>query len=318
MSAASELSRLGADVVVYETRDHIGGNCHDAFMDGVLVHQYGGHVLNTHDVKVVDFVKSFCVEWKEFRVKVVAWTDKGLIPVPFNNISAEIVGDLDGEKISNLIFKNYSAKQWGRDWDDLPEHIRNRVPVRRYTDDCIYHDKPFSGIPKTSYSEFFSAMADGVEIHTGCKNDDWKANKADAVIYTGPIDEYFNHNIGKLRFRSLRWEYAKEPKRYYHIINDCTNGSSYTRSVDHSHWLDQYIEKTVIGYEYPEEYEYEQNLPMYPHPDASNEMLASAYRALAKLENKTVFAGRLGTNRYIDMDEAIRQGRDAARKVMGE
>lgn len=317
LSAAATLKRGGATPIVYETREWIGGNCRDKVMDGILVHQYGGHVLNTNDPFILEFASSFGEGWKEYRVKVVARTSRGLIPIPFNSISESICGKLSDEEIIETIFRPYSEKQWGMTWEELPESVTGRVPLRRLGNNCHYHDKWLSTVPARSYAHWFQAMADGIEVRTSCRNDEWKNERADAVVYTAPLDQYFGYEFGKLRFRSLRWQYAKGERRHFQIINDCTRERHYTRSVDHAHWNDQYAEQSVIGYEFPEEYTGE-NEPIYPFPSRENEELTSRYTALAEKERQTFFVGRLGTNRYLDMETCIRQGILAAETILGK
>ena len=303
--AARILTDSGHHVEIFESREHIGGNCHDAWRDGVLVHQYGPHCFHTDKEAVWKFLLRF-TRFRKTSFGVMANTRLGLIPVPFNDISAELIGDLSHDEIRNLIFVDYSEKHWGVPWSKLPACIKNRVPEKRPGRDSRYHLDRWQGIPEDGFTRMFEAMLEGIPVHIGCRETDWRKARADHVVFTGSIDDYFGHIFGTLEYRSLDFEYALEPKREHFQINECNRTHSWTRAVDHSHWLDQKVGQTVIGREYPREWD-GTNTRYYPKPFGPNPALYKKYRELADTARNVTFVGRLATYKYIDMDDVVAQ-----------
>jgi UDP-galactopyranose mutase len=296
------LKEKGYDVEIFECRDHIGGHCHDEKVGDVIVQQYGPHSFHTDNEDIWNFVNRYS-EFHPHHYQVMAQTSLGLIPIPFNKKSAEIVGDLSSEEIRDLIFVDYSEKQWGVPWEQIPETITKRVPTKRDNYNFDYHKEKFQGIPKYGYHQMFNAMAEGLTIHCGCTQDEWRNQKCDLLIYTGKLDAYFNYELGAMEYRSLRFEHKEEPKRKYAVIHEC-NKKPYTRSYDHSHWTDLNVEKTIVTYEYPCEYD-GTNDPFYPKLFGLSVDIAKKYRQAAKKEKNVIFAGRLAAYAYMDMHVAI-------------
>jgi UDP-galactopyranose mutase len=308
LTAAALLRKDGWDVSIFDTKPHLGGLCYDEDRQGIRVHQYGAHVYHTDDMNSWVFLNSF-VPFMDFRVRVQANTIRGMIPIPYNDVSESITGEMTDNEIVDMVFKPYSRKQWGAEWGDLPESIRSRVKVRRQGDCPDYHLDTWSGVPKTGYADLFGRMADGCHLFLGEPKGAWivPSGRADLTIYTGPIDEYFGFSLGKLEYRSMNWVFRSSGRREVQIINEC-NKVPYTRSCDHSWWnpvaLDS--QSSIIGYEYPSAV----GEPMYPMDWGESARMASAYRVLSKKEH-VVFCGRLAEYRYLDMDKVVMNARNA-------
>jgi UDP-galactopyranose mutase len=165
-----------------------------------------------------------------------------------------------------------------------------------------YHEDAFSGVPANGFNSLFDAMSDGCRIQVGCSAYDWQDEKRDLTIYTGPLDEYFDHCLGSLPYRSLSWDYRMEQRRDVQIINEC-NERPFTRSCDHGWWTPQpaSVTKTVIGYETPQA----EGPEMYPMDWGESANMAAQYRNYASKQKDTVFCGRLAEYRYLDMDRAV-------------
>lgn len=303
--AARSFHDGGHEVTVFESREHIGGNCHDTWRNGVLVHEYGPHGFHTDNEDVWNFVNRF-TRFHPNPLRVTAHTERGVIPIPFNDVSAEIVGDMSGEQIRDLIFVAYSEKHWGVPWEQIPRTITSRVPQKRPGRDCRYHLDRWQGTPANGYHAMFAAMLEGIPVHLGCGENDWRRQRRDLLVFTGSIDDYFNHNLGTLEYRSLRFEYSEQPKRGHFQLNECNRVNPWTRTVDHSHWLEQEVATTVIGKEFPCEWD-GSNVRFYPKPFGKNPELFRRYWGAAEAEKDTLFVGRLATYKYLDMDDTIAQ-----------
>lgn len=313
--AARLVADAGHQVEVFESRSHIAGNCFDAWRNGLLVHQYGPHCFHTDRPEVLEFLNRF-TRFRQTQFRVVANTRCGLIPVPFNDVSAEIAGDLSPELIRDLLFVDYSEKQWGIPWEEIPASITSRIPRRRQGRDCRYHLDRWQGVPAEGYTRMFEAMLEGIPVHLGCGEEEWRRVTADHVVFTGSIDDYFGQCFGSLEYRSLRFDYALEPRREHFQINECNRVNLWSRSVDHSHWLDQKVDQTVIGREYPCEWN-GTNVRMYPKPFGANPELYRLYRMASQSERNVTFVGRLATYKYLDMDDVISQVMVKLRPLIG-
>lgn len=270
-----------------------------------MVHQYGPHCFHTDKEEVWNFVNRF-TRFRATGFEVVANTRLGMIPIPFNDVSAELVGDLSPEEIRELLFVDYSEKHWGIPWAEIPRSITGRVPQRRVGRDCRYHLDRWQGVPVEGFTKMFEAMLEGIPVHLACAEDEWRKLKADHVVFTGSIDDYFGRELGSLEYRSLRFEYATEAKREHFQINECNRENPWTRAVDHSHWLDQQVGQTVIAREYPCEWD-GMNMRFYPKPFGGNPERFRKYRSAAGAERDVTFVGRLATYKYLDMDDVVAQ-----------
>lgn len=335
-AAARLLEDAGHTVMVLETRGHVGGNCFDERLEnGVMLHRYGPHLFHTNDEKVWDFLSRF-TEWTDYRHRVVADTRLGRISIPYNlKTEAQLGRRLADEEIRDLIFVEYSAKQWGMPWAEMPAAITGRVPTRRENGDDRYFTDRFQGQPKDGYTALFARMLKGIPVRLGVEKEVWReeAAQADLVIYTGKVDEYFGYKLGRLPYRSLRFEHTRSTERLPHaVINQC-NSLPWTRMYDHR-WFsegDSGVEKgtgeagaldnkagtdvaadhgerreTVLTKEYPLAHD-ETNEPYYPMPFGEGMALYQQYKALADADPRTVFLGRLATYSYLDMWMAVAQ-----------
>lgn len=317
-TAARLLADAGHQVEIWESRCHVGGNCHDERIDGVTVHRYGPHLFHTDNEDVWRFLSGFTA-WADYRHKVVADTALGRIPIPYSRVTEERIGRmLSDEEIRDLVFRDYSRKQWGVPWEELPASIRNRVPKRRDNrDECYFTDR-WQGQPADGYSAMFRNLLDGLIVHTGTTQDEWRNHRrpGDWVIYTGKIDSYFGECLGRLSYRSLRFEHERQAARLPHaVINQC-NDLPFTRIYDHAWFSGESPPATVITREYPEAH-HRGNEAYYPMPFGEGMKLYSRYRELADRESETVFVGRLATYTYLDMWMAVAQAMARVRPFLG-
>ncbi len=282
---------------IYEVRDHLAGNCHDASHGQTMLHTYGPHLFHTNDVEVWEFLSRF-TEWIPYHHKVVADTRLGRISIPYNQTTVAQLGrELTDEEIRELIFVEYSEKQWGVPWAELPAAIKGRVPARRENADDGYFTDKYQAQPKEGYTRMFERMLEGIPVHLGVGKEEWRkhvaqcvppalerghpacagegegifrtgwkpvlqgrqdARPTDLVIYTGKIDEYFGYCYGRLPYRSLRFEHYQSAERLPHaVINQC-NAKGYTRIYDHQYFSGE--ESPSLGAE-PQAWPPEEPLP---------------------------------------------------------
>lgn len=296
-TAAYLLSQKGHDVTVFERRNHIGGNCYDDYINNTLVHIYGSHIFHTNNETAYNFITQF-TEIRKLKPIVYANTKKGLLTLPINKNTANRL-KITEEDIIDIIFKDYSEKQWGEKYENLPNSIKNRVPKIREEGIHYFSDK-YQGVPIDGYTKMFQKMLSGIDVKINCKEEDWKSFNSDLTIYSGCIDEYYNYKYGKLKYRSLYFIHNQGKKRKEHVLNEC-NTLPYTRTIDNSYWLETKTKETIITKEFPTEYN-GNNIPYYPYPD--NEHL-KLYNKYADIPTNIIFIGRLGLYKYLDMDNAI-------------
>jgi len=327
LTAATLLTLNGWDVEVFETRPHIGGNCHDCMDGGVFVHTYGPHIFHTDYDDVWEFVNMF-TEFNDYRHKVRAKTpfvpDKS-IPIPYSKATEEIIGhSWTDHEIIDALFVDYSQKMWGLPWNQLPETITSRVPKRRDNyDECYFIDK-HQGMPLHGYTNMFNhmiALIGDERVHLGVCSDEWKiaASYSELVVYTGSVDSYFDYKLGELPYRTLDFQFSSlltDDLQPVAVINQC-NTLNFTRKTDFSHFYD-YAElpsMVPILVEYPRKYVRDfGDDPIYPMNWGEGERLAAAYRALTHqgiANEHVIFCGRLGRYKYLDMDDAIKEVMDA-------
>lgn len=303
--AASVLRERGYSVDVFETRPHIAGNCYDSEIKGIRVHNYGPHGFHTNDEKVWKFVNQYD-NFNDFRLEVNArLLDGKIINIPYNLNTQDTVGEWDSSRITKELFVAYSEKHWGCKWSDLPASITARVPKKREDRLPYYHLDKYQGVPISGYTQWITNMFDGCNVHLGCDPNEWKKYKYDILVYTGSIDSYYDYKYGPLEYRSLRFEFFESEKTKYHQLNECNTHYMWTRTIDHSHWYDQKVKKTVCSREYSEEFDKENITTdrFYPKPYTSQKI----YKKYKAIPNDTIFLGRLGTYKYLDMDDCINQ-----------
>lgn len=306
---ANLLQRAGHSVEIFETRNHVGGNCYDSNLNGVIVHNYGPHIFHTNDEQVWKFVNEFS-SFKPFKYAPKGITKLGVIQLPYSLTTVQQLGrELSSDEIIDVIYRDYSEKQWGVPFDQISKTIISRVPVLKNQENpSWYGDEKYQGIPEKGYTHMMSNMLTGIKVHLGVSADEWKSVSADVTIYTGKVDEYFDYKFGHLEYRSLRFEHRVTPDRLtHHAFNQCNRTSTHTRTYDHSYFLDQHEPLTVITKEYPVAYD-GKGIPFYPMPFGdSQHTYINQYKKMADGERNVLFLGRLATYKYLDMWVAIKQ-----------
>ena len=353
---AQQAKKAGKSVLVIDKRPNVGGNIYTEKVEGINVHKYGAHIFHTNNKEVWDYVTSF-VDFNRFTNSPVANYKGELYSMPFNMYTfnkmwgvvtpedaaakieeqkKEITGEpknleeqaisLVGRDIYEKLVKGYTEKQWGRDCKDLPALIIMRLPVR-LTFDNNYFNALYQGIPIGGYTKLIEKMLDGSEVRL---NVDYLENKeeldklAEKVIYTGPIDAYFDYKLGTLEYRSVRFENEILDKPNFQgnaAVNYTDRETPWTRIIEHK-WFEfgkdengNDLPKTVISREYSSEWKLGDE-PYYPVNDAKNSALYEQYKALAEAEGNVIFGGRLGEYKYYDMDKTIEVALAAAKKEL--
>jgi UDP-galactopyranose mutase len=347
---ARELTKVGKSVLVLEKRKHIGGNVFTDNVDGIQVHKYGAHIFHTNDKFIWDYVNSF-VEFNRFTNSPLANYKGQLFNLPFNmNTFYQLWGsktpdeakakileqrkEMEGIDPSNLeeqaislvgrdiyekFIKGYTEKQWGRNCKDLPAFIINRIPVR-FTYDNNYFSDRFQGVPIGGYTALVEKMLTGIEVRL---NTDFLENKdeylalADKIIYTGPIDGFYQNKLGKLEYRSLTFKTETLDCENYQgnaVINYTERDIPFTRIIEHKHFDFSQTKQTVVTKEYPSEWK-EGDEPYYPVNDDKNMDLFKRYRKLAKQERQVIFGGRLSEYKYYDMHQVIKSALNTVGKL---
>jgi UDP-galactopyranose mutase len=337
-TVAHFLTRAGKKCLVIEKRDHIGGNIYCEETEGIHVHKYGAHIFHTSDKDIWNFVNSF-VEFNRFTNSPVANYKGEMYNLPFNmntfremwnirtpdeakaiidrqrsvitgepkNLEEQAIS-LVGTDIYTKLIKGYTEKQWGRDCRDLPAFIIKRLPVRFIYDNNYFNDR-YQGIPEGGYNVLIEKLFAGCDVETGVdflSRRDAYVKKADHVIYTGPIDAYFDYSLGNLQYRSLKFETEVLDRENYQgvaVVNYTERDIPYTRIIEHKHFEFGTQKKTVITREYPEEWKPGME-PYYPVNDEKNQKLFLKYRTLGEKAD-VIFGGRLGEYKYYDMDKVI-------------
>jgi UDP-galactopyranose mutase len=348
---AHEAKKKGKTCLVIDKRNHLGGNVYCEKIEDINVHKYGPHIFHTNDKKIWDYVNNL-VEFNRFTLNTIANYKGALYNLPFNmNTFYQLWGvktpeeaknkiqhgiqDLNITNPSNLeeqaislvgkdiylkLIKGYTEKQWGRKATELPAFIIKRLPVRFTFDNNYFNDK-YQGIPIGGYNKLTDALLDGVETITDVdyfKDRDLWDSKADKVVFTGKIDEYFEYKFGKLNYRSLKFEteiLATDNYQGNAIINYTDSETPYTRIVEHKHFEFGTQKKTVITREYPQEW-VEGKEPYYPVNDSVNNELYDKYKNLAKNEEHVIFGGRLAEYKYYDMHQVIASALKKAQDVL--
>lgn len=348
---AHELKKANKKVLVVEKRDHIAGNIYTKNLYGINVHVYGAHIFHTSDDEVWNYVNSF-VKFNNFINSPIANYKGKFYHMPFNmNTFHEMWGvtkpeeakaiieeqvkkenitepknleeqaiSLVGRDIYEILVKGYTEKQWGRKATELPSFIIKRLPLRFEYNNNYFNDK-YQGIPIGGYTLLVEKMLDGIDV---ILNKDYLKNKkeldelAEKIVYTGPIDEYFDYKFGQLDYRSLRFELEKHEKEYYQhncVINYTEYEVPYTRIIEHKYFEDQKSPVTYITKEYPDNYELGKER-YYPINDERNNTLYQKYKTEADKINNVIFGGRLANYKYFDMDDTIRAALDDVKKEL--
>lgn len=332
-------SQLGKKCLVVERRGHIAGNAYDHHdKAGVLVHDYGPHYFRTNSQRVIDYLTQF-TEWHPVDYKILSWTDGRFwnFPINLNTFeqligrpstteemeaqlakwrvkidkpanSEEVIVSQVGWKLYEMFFKNYTRKQWHRDPKDLDPSVCGRIPIRTNRDDRYLSEK-FQALPKHGYTAMFEKMLANPNIEVRLNTDYRDARSQvqfDHLIYTGPIDEYYDHCFGHLSYRSLRFEAETLNQEFFQPAMQINypNDHDFTRIVEIKHATGQKIPATTIIREHPQDFGPGRE-PYYPIPAPDTKELYQRYALRAEAEEKVSFVGRLATYRYYNMDQIV-------------
>ncbi|RJP62306.1 MAG: UDP-galactopyranose mutase [Ignavibacteriales bacterium] len=331
-------SQLGKKVLIVEKRNHIGGNAYDEMDEnGILVHRYGPHIFHTNSKEVFEYLSQF-TEWRFYEHKVQAKLNGELYPIPINRLtlnklyglnltseqevkvyyekvrekrypilnSEDIIINQVGKDLFEKLFKYYTKKQWGLEPKDLAPTVCGRIPVRT-NDDCRYFTDKYQFMPKDGYTKMFERMLNHKNIELILGTDyktilnDIQFNK---MIYTGPIDYFFDYEYGSLPYRSIRFEYERFNSGFYQStaqVNYVDAEIGYTRVVEHKYLGGQESSTTTISKEYSQEV----GEPYYPVPNESNRKLYHKYLMLSESLRDVIFCGRLAEYQYYNMDQVV-------------
>ena len=341
-------SQHGARVLLIDRRKHVGGNAYDEPNEaGILYHKYGPHIFHTNSDQVVDYLSNF-TEWRPYEHRVLACVRGQQVPIPINRTTlnmlfdanlrteeeaaeylaerAEPVGEIRtsedvvinavGKELYRLFFRGYTRKQWGLDPSELDKQVTSRIPTRTNADDRYFGDT-FQAMPKDGYTAMFEKMTDHplIEKRFGVDFEEVVGyDKADHIIYTGPIDEYFGFRYGKLPYRSLKFDHRTLDQEQFQpvaVVNYPSEDVPYTRISEYKHLTGQQHPRTTITYEYPSA----EGDPYYPIPRPENQELFKKYEALADATEGVTFVGRLATYRYYNMDQIVGQALATFRRM---
>jgi len=350
-AGATTAERLAADagkrVVICDRRPHIGGNAYDHYDDaGVLVHKYGPHIFHTNSREVYDYLGRF-TDWRPYQHRVLAAVDGQLLPIPINlntvnrlygtnftsfeldqyftsvaearaqiRTSEDVIVSKVGRELYEKFFRNYTRKQWGLDPSELDAAVTARVPVRTNRDDRYFTDT-YQVMPLHGYTRMFERMLTHPNIRI-LLNTDYREIMKEIphreVIFTGPVDEFFDYRFGKLPYRSLQFAFETRnvPVAQEAPVINYPNENAYTRITEFKYLTGQEHAKTTLVYEYPQA----EGDPYYPVPRAENMNLYRKYQALADNTASVHFLGRLGTYKYYNMDQCVAQALAYYRKVI--
>ena len=350
-SVLAERLARGANkkVLLIDRRSHIGGNAYDCFDDhGVLIHKYGPHIFHTASKEVFDFLSRF-TDWRQYQHKVLASVDGQLVPIPINldtinklygmdlnsfqldewfasraekkdvcKTSEDVVVSKVGRELYEKFFRGYTRKQWGLDPSELDAQVTARVPTRTNRDDRYFTDA-YQAMPKHGFTRMFEKMLDHPNITVMLKADfrdvkKWAPFKE--LIFTGPVDEYFDNCYGKLPYRCLEFKHEtlnKEWAQPVAVIN-YPNDYAYTRVTEFKHLTGQEHQKTSLVYEFS----CAEGDPYYPIPRTENAEIYKKYATLAEQTPNVHFVGRLATYRYYNMDQVVAQALTTFAKIVGK
>lgn len=348
---ANEANRNGKKCLIIDKRSHIGGNIYTEKIENINVHKYGAHIFHTNNKEVWDYVNKFA-QFNRYTNSPIANYKGEIFNLPFNmntfnkmwgvitpkeakekieeqrrenyteepkNLEEQAI-NLVGIDIYEKLIKGYTEKQWGRSCRELPSFIIKRLPVR-FTYDNNYFNSYYQGIPVGGYTSMIESMIEGIDVKL---NEDYLKDKemwnsiACKIVYTGPIDAYFNYKFGVLEYRSVSFEEEILECENYQgnaVVNYTDSNIPYTRIIEHKHFEFGTQPKTIISREYSAEWKLGDE-PYYPVNDSRNNELYDKYRILTKEEDNVIFGGRLGEYKYYDMDKVIELALKKARESL--
>jgi UDP-galactopyranose mutase len=334
-------------VLICDRRNHIGGNAFDHYNEhGVLVHKYGPHIFHTNSAEVFDYLSQF-TEWRPYEHRVLASVDGKLVPIPINRTTVNMLYGLDlhtenevedffercaekkeivrtsedvvvsrvGRELYEKMFRNYTRKQWSLDPSELDASVTARIPVRTNTDDRYFTDT-YQFMPLHGYTRMFENMLDHRNITIAVNvdyRDIMREVKYGELVYSGPVDEFFDMRFGKLPYRSLEFRHETHNREFFQIapVVNYPNDHEYTRITEFKYLTGQQHPKTAVVYEYPRA----EGDPYYPVPRPENAVLYKQYQALAEATPNVHFVGRLATYKYYNMDQVVAQALTTVAKM---
>lgn len=347
---AHEAKKRGKTCLIIDKREHIAGNIYTENMEGINVHKYGAHIFHTNNKEVWDYVNNFA-EFNRYTNSPIANYHGEIYNLPFNmntfnkmwgvvtpeeakeeirkqcrdnyvenpkNLEEQAI-NLVGKDIYEKLIKGYTEKQWGRPCSELPAFIIRRLPVR-FTYDNNYFNDTYQGIPIGGYTNMVEKMIDGIEVKLNTdylENKDKWDNMAERVVYTGPIDAYFDYKLGILQYRSISFENEVLDIENFQgnaVVNYTDKETPYTRIIEHKHFEFGNQPKTIISKEYSKEWGMGDE-PYYPINDSKNNELYNKYTELAKDEDNIIFGGRLAEYKYYDMDKVIEVALEKVKEI---
>ncbi len=360
---AHEANKRGKKCLVIDKRNHIGGNIYTEQVNGITVHKYGAHIFHTSNKDVWKYINQFA-EFNRYTNSPVAVYKNELYNLPFNmntfsklwNVKTpeeaknkieeekkefkEKLGDrepanleeqaisLIGKTIYEKLIKGYTEKQWGKKATELPSFIIKRLPVRFIFDNNYFNDT-YQGIPMEGYTSIIERMLEGIEVKLNCDffdNRQELENIAERIVFTGPIDQFYDYQFGKLEYRSLKFETEVLDVENYQgnaVVNYTDYEIPYTRIIEHKHFEfgpslgkiaeGESLNKTVITKEYPDKWVSGKE-PYYTMNDERNTTLYNKYKELSQKTSKVIFGGRLGQYKYFDMDKVILEALNCVKK----
>lgn len=337
---AHEAKKKGKKCLIIDKRNHQGGNVYCEQIEGINIHKYGAHIFHTNDKEIWEYVNQF-VEFNRYTNSPVAFYKDEVYNLPFNmntfqqlwgvktpeeaknkieeQVKASGIKDpknleeqaisLVGFDIYEKLIKGYTEKQWGRKATELPAFIIKRLPVRFTYDNNYFNDK-YQGIPIGGYNKLIEGLVDGIEVRLEV---DFFAQReeltklADKIVFTGKIDEYYNNQFGSLEYRSLKFDTKTLDQSNFQgnaVINYTESKIPYTRIIEHKHFEFGTQKKTVVTYEYPDEWSLGKE-SYYPVNDDKNNAIYNQYKSLSEKDTNVIFGGRLAEYKYYDMHQII-------------
>ena len=348
---AHEAKKRGKRVLVIDKRSHTGGNMYCEKVEDINVHKYGAHIFHTSNKEVWDYVNQFCTFNNYINSPIANYKDE-IYNLPFNmntfnklwgvvtpqeakekienqvkesnitepkNLEEQAIS-LVGKDIYEKLIKGYTEKQWGRRCTELPAFIIKRLPVR-YTYDNNYFNDKYQGIPEGGYNVIFDKLLEGIDVELNVDFFDKKGEllqKADKIVFTGMIDQYFDYQYGVLEYRSLRFEHEtldEENHQGNAVVNYNEREVPYTRIIEHKHFEFGKQPKTVITREYPAEWK-QGDEPYYPVNNEKNAEIFKKYQELAEKEENVIFGGRLADYRYYDMHHVFERALEVVKEEL--
>ena len=336
---AHELTKKGKKVLVLEKRNHLGGNCYTEKRDNINIHYYGPHIFHTSNEEVWAWINKFA-ELKPYKHNVVANYKGNIFSMPFNmwtfsklwNIKSpdeakKIIKEqslgieepknleeqaikLVGKDIYEMFIKGYTQKQWMKNPKDLPKEIIKRIPIRFTYDNSYYFDK-YEAIPIGGYTQIFEKLLEGIEVRL---NTDYLTEKdyynsiGEKVIFTGPIDKFFDYSLGKLEYKTTKFlhkRFETDNLQGAAQINYTELEVPQVRTLEHKHFEKSESSVTWVTWEYPTPYIPDETEPYYPVNDDTNNRIYQEYKEIANNYPNIYFGGRLGDYKYYDMDKVI-------------